>query len=439
LVQIRLMLGWVLNGMSLRGTCRALDWMHEMDVEWGFDFPVPHWTTVRIWLLRVAYHKLLRPKEQASDWVWIVDHFNQMGPEKCLLIVAVRASQLPPPGEAYPLRLAQLEPIELEPVTVSDKEVVSRQLEANVAKTGVPRAIIDDHSGDLAGGVELFCQAHPETIAIYDISHKAACLLKGRLERDGQWKTFAAKAGQTKCKIQQTEWAFLVPPSQRLKARYMNLRPLITWGFKTLAIVDHPSAEVLQYGTKERLEEKLGWLREFREALRGWSEMEQVIGTSVDFVRTQGLYRGAERDLQKRLAPLPLGPIGSELGHDFSKFVACQASQLREGERLPACSEVIETCFGKFKTLERDQAKGGFTGLILGLAGCAAGCSPEVVHEALRTVKTREVIAWIKTKLGPTVGSKRHQAYPSAKRSNTARNESKSETKLEGTPLLTSG
>jgi hypothetical protein len=436
-VQIRLMLGWVLNGMSLRGTCRALDWMHEMEVNWGFDFPVPHWTTVRIWLLRLACHKLLRPKERASDWVWIVDHSNQMGQEKCLLIVAVRASQLPPPGEAYPLHLAQLEPIELEPVIVSDKEVVYRQLEANVAKTGVPRAIIDDHGGDLAGGVELFRQAHPETIELYDISHKAACLLKARLERDEQWKAFAAKAGQTKCQIQQTEWAFLVPPAQRLKARYMNLRPLITWGIKTLAIVDHPDPEVLKSGTKERLEEKLAWLREFREALKGWSAMEQVIGTSVDFVRTQGLYRDAERDLQKRLAELPLGPIGTELGQDFSKFVACQASQLREGERLPACSEVIETCFGKFKTLERDQAKGGFTGLLLGLGGCVAERSQAVIHEALQNVKTREVIAWIKTKLGPTVGSKRRQAYPPAKKSKTARNESKSETKPEGTPLLT--
>ena len=63
-----------------------------------------------------------------------------------------------------------MEPIELEPVTVSDKEVVYRQLEANVAKTGVPRAIIDDHGGDLAGGVELFCQAHPETID--DLRHQ---------------------------------------------------------------------------------------------------------------------------------------------------------------------------------------------------------------------------------------------------------------------------
>ena len=291
-IQILLMLGWVIKGTSLRGTCGAVDWMHEMDVEWGFDFPVPHWTTVRMWLLRLAYHKLHRPKEQASDWVWVADHSNQSGQEKCLLILAVRVSQLSPPGEAYPLRLAQMEPIELELVNVSDKEVVYRQLEANVVKTGIPRAIIDDHGGDLAGGVELFRQAHPETIEIYDISHKAACLLKARLERDEQWKAFAAKAGQTKCQIQQTEWAFLVPPGQRLKARYMNLRPLMAWGCKTLAIVDHPGPEVLKYGTKERLEEKLDWLCQFREALKGWSEMEQVIGVSVDLVALRVCTKG---------------------------------------------------------------------------------------------------------------------------------------------------
>ena len=157
LVQMLLMVGWVLNGIPLRGTCSALNWMQEMPVDWGFDFPVPHFTTVRFWLLRLGYHKLHRPKEQASDWVWIIDHSNQIGQEKCFVILGVRISQLPPPGREFPLRLSQMEPIELEPVTVSDKEVVYRQLEANVAKTGVPRAIINDHGGDLAGGVELFC------------------------------------------------------------------------------------------------------------------------------------------------------------------------------------------------------------------------------------------------------------------------------------------
>src|SRR6516165_5932178 len=282
-VQVLLMVGWVLNGIPLRGTCGALNWMQEMPVKWGFDFPVPHFTTVRLWLLRVGYHKLHRPKEHAADWVWIVDHSNQIGQEKCFLILGVRLSQLPPPGPEFPLRLSQMEPIELEPVTVSDKEVVLNQLEANVAQTGVPRAIIDDHGGDLAGGVELFRRAHPETIEVYDISHKAACLLKARLEHDQQWKAFAAKAGQTKCSVQQTEWAFLIPPSQRVKARYMNLGPLIAWGIDTLAILDNPGPEVLNYGTRERLEEKLGWLRQFREPLQGWSELKQTIDVVLEF------------------------------------------------------------------------------------------------------------------------------------------------------------
>ena len=78
--------------------------MHQIDVEWGFGFPVPHYTTVRFWLLRVGLHKLNRPKEQASDWVWIIDHSNQIGKEKCLVILGVRVSQLPQPGKDYPLR-----------------------------------------------------------------------------------------------------------------------------------------------------------------------------------------------------------------------------------------------------------------------------------------------------------------------------------------------
>jgi len=31
-VQVLLMVGWVLNGIPLRGTCGALNWMQEMPV-----------------------------------------------------------------------------------------------------------------------------------------------------------------------------------------------------------------------------------------------------------------------------------------------------------------------------------------------------------------------------------------------------------------------
>jgi hypothetical protein len=410
--------------------------MQAMDVDWGFDFPVPHFTTVRSWVLRLGHYHLNRPKEPGDDWIWIVDHSNQIGQERCLVILGVRASQLPEPGEDFPLRLTQMEPIELEPVIVSDKEVVYRQLKANLAKTGVPRAILSDHGGDLAGGIALFRREHPRTLDIYDITHKAACLLKARLERDEPWAAFAAQAGRTKCRIQQTEWSFLVPPSPRLKARYMNLGELIGWGKKTLAILDDPGPDVLRYGTAERLNEKLGWLGQYRAGLARWSEMEQTIDVVVDFVRTQGLYRGAGKGLRGRLKALTVGPEAAQLGRDLARFVTEQGRRLDRGERLPGSSEVIESCFGKFKTLEREQSKGGFTGLLPALAACVSGRSQEVVHEALRSSKTRHVIEWIKAKLGDTLGSKRRLTYQARNATTTAPTASKSETKLEGSPML---
>ncbi len=429
------MLGWVLSGISLRGACNALALMQEMDVDWGFDFPVPHFTTVRFWLLRLGHYNLNRAKEQGEDWIWIIDHSNQIGQEKCLVILGVRASRLPPPGEEFPLRLSRMEAIELEPVIVSDKEVVYRQLKANMAKTGVPRAIISDHGGDLAGGIELFRKEHPRTLDIYDITHKAACLLKARLERDEEWKSFTSQAGQTKCKIQQTEWSFLVPPSPRLKARYMNLGELIGWGTKTLAILDNPGPEVLRHGTVKRLKEKLGWLGRYRDALTRWSELEQTIDVAVDFIRTQGLYRGAGKDLRKRLQMLTVGSVAAELGRDLVEFVTVQTRRLGRSERLPGSSEVIESCFGKFKMLEREQSKGGFTSLLLALAACVSKRTQEVVHSALHASKTRHAIDWIKTRLGETLGSKRRLAYQPQKAITTTSTTPEKKTKLEGRPM----
>ena len=139
-----------------------------------------------------------------------------------------------------------------------------------MAKTGMhPEPSLPTTVATWLVGWSCSVRHHPETVNIYDISHKAACLLKARLERDEQWKAFTAKAGQNEVQHQQTEWAFLVPPSQRSKARYMNLGPLIAWGVKTLAILDNPGSEVLRYGTVERLEEKLGCTGRFPRAVEG--------------------------------------------------------------------------------------------------------------------------------------------------------------------------
>jgi len=44
------------------------------------------------WLLRLGLYELMRPKEQADDWVWMIDHSIHTGHGKCFQVVGVRLS-----------------------------------------------------------------------------------------------------------------------------------------------------------------------------------------------------------------------------------------------------------------------------------------------------------------------------------------------------------
>ena len=397
----------VLDGsVAMRSAVRVAEILSAL---WKLPLGRPQWSTVRLWLMRLGHYKLTRPKEQADDWVWLIDHSVQIGPQKCLLILGIRLRQLPAAGEC--LRYDDLEPIELLPVETSTKQIVCEQLEGATAKTGVPRAILDDHGADLHGGVDLFRQAHPQTIEIYDVKHKAACLLKRRLKRDPRWAEFSRQVGQTKFQVQQTELAFLVPPSQRSKARYMNLDTLIRWGAGTLRVLDERPESVLTHCSVERLEEKFDWLRAYREALRDWSEFVSVIDTVLDFVREEGLYVGAGGDLKETLQALYLGPAGRRFAEGLQAFVRDESLKARPGERLPGTTEVLESCFGKLKSLEKDHSKSGFTGFVLSLCAVLAPTTAEVVQQALEFSRTKDVWNWCHEKLGLSVQSKRRLVY----------------------------
>ena len=148
----------------------------------------------------------------------------------------------------------------------------------------------------------------------------------------------------------------------------MNLHELVTWGRKTLALMDDlPRLEKEPFqASRERVRDKLGWLVEFRQALAEWSQWHEVIETALDFVRRQGLYLGAGVDLAAALPAVSAG-IAIELCAELISFVTVESSKARIDERLPGTTEVLEYSFGKQKALEDGQSKSGFTGLVLSL------------------------------------------------------------------------
>jgi hypothetical protein len=61
----------------------------------GMDVNMPSWYSIRLWLLKLGLFKLQQIKDIADDWIWIVDHSIQTGAEKCLVVLGIRAKNLP--------------------------------------------------------------------------------------------------------------------------------------------------------------------------------------------------------------------------------------------------------------------------------------------------------------------------------------------------------
>ena len=100
-----------------------------------------------------------------------------------------------------------------------------------------------------------------------------------------------------------------------------------------------------------------------------------------------------------------------KLAKELIRFVVQQARQAKPGERFPGSTEVLESCFGKLKQLQKQQARGGFTSLVVSFGAILAETTTNVVNAALQHSSTQKVLAWCKQHLGITVFAQRKIAF----------------------------
>ncbi len=392
--------------VGLRPTERVL----KIVWEWlGVQQQLPDWTTIRTWLLRIGLAALREPVEAADDWIWMADHSNQIGPEKALVVLGVRASKLPPRGET--LKHEDVRLLTVRPGTAWKREnmaVVYREL---AERFDNPRALLCDGAVELRDGAECLQKQRSDTIVLQDFKHKAATFLKTLLGNHSRFTEFNTQLGKTRSAIQQTELAHLTPPAQKPKARFMNLAATLDWAATVLWLLDHPEAKARGSLTPERLEEKLGWLRSFAEELAEWRECQQVVNAGVTFINEQGLFRGAGDQLRAAMSTHLTNAVSQQLAQRLVDFVTVAEGQLKEGERLPMSTEILESTFALYKQLERQHSKGGFTSLLAGFGALLKTATDETIQQAFSTVSVKDLRQWTRENLGRTLASKRVATY----------------------------
>ncbi|MDA0586793.1 MAG: hypothetical protein O2820_15495 [Planctomycetota bacterium] len=174
--------------------------------------------------------------------------------------------------------------------------------------------------------------------------------------------------------------------------------------------MSHPHSVARSGVTTERMNEKLGWLREFRSDIERWLASQTVISTALTFINRQALFRGAAEALTRELLPLRTRELSGLVADRLIDFVGSAEAKLSPDERLPLSTEILESSFGLYKQLEGQHSKGGFTSLLASFGALLKPATAESIRRDLSRVRVKAMQTWVKTNLKTTVASKRNVA-----------------------------
>jgi len=151
-----------------------------------------------------------------GDLVIMLDHSNQIGTEKVLVVLGVNASALPEPGKA--LTHQDVRVLEVKPGSQWKIENMEQQYEDLADRYGTPRAVLVDGAVELRDGAKCLKNRRSDTIVLRDFKHY-----------------------------------HLTPPSPQQKARFMNLASTIRWMTMIAWLLKHPDATAREGISDQRM------------------------------------------------------------------------------------------------------------------------------------------------------------------------------------------
>ena len=276
-------------------------------------------------------------------------------------------------------------------------------------RCGWPSQVVSDCGSDIKKGiVETLLEAPNGASWISDVSHFVANALKHYYAKLALFHQFQSLCTRMRHWLQQTQFAFLLPPKARAKGRCLSVSRQAEWGLRTITYLDEkerqasPEADALAYALRGLKPLKM-FLTTFVRHTAGLNEVMRI-------VKTQGLSVTSMQSCQERLGDLPArSPIRKEVSHYLQHYWPVVESS---DSPLLGSSEVIESLIGKAKQRLEANGRSELHKSIL-LIPCLCGeRTPDLVAKALSTVRVQDVTTWVSENVGETMQSKRRREFP---------------------------
>ena len=211
---------------SYRGIRRILEILNEY-----FDLGlrrIPCANSIENWVSKLGlfYLKEEGSRFRSDEICLIIDESIRVGQEKLLLILASPAKKL----SKEALKYSDVMVCYLGGRISWTGELVRDEVEKIKKQFGFKvQYILSDEDSKLRKSARLLELSH-----VADISHAVGSSLRKTFEKSADYQVFMKLITSFQYKSVNQSLSYLRPPKQRIKARFMNQQPVITWAEKML-------------------------------------------------------------------------------------------------------------------------------------------------------------------------------------------------------------
>jgi len=367
---------------------------------------LPCWTVIQNWVLRFGLYKLEKALPKRDDWIYILDHTVEFGNKKCLVVLAVSL-------ELFRMQKHKLthQDMEVAAIKVSDCSTgddIAAILENISSESGAPVQIVSDGAYNLKKGINQFREKLTKDgitppVKTYDITHKAALLLKHLLQNNDRWTSFCREVGRTKTRVLQTDFIAYAPKKSKDKARWLNLDSHVDWALNIQRLLpeqlDNASIE------SEKFNDYFGWVTEYEKEICEWHTWLEIINEAKNEVKQNGLSKKTHTLFKRRLKFKSKSKSALKIKRDLVQFFKDESSTLTDNNTWLGTSDIIESIFGKYKQFSAKTPLKEVGKSVLTIPVFTSRVTFSDVKIAMETISDKTLKKWINDNIGQSLFS----------------------------------
>ncbi|MDR0288341.1 MAG: hypothetical protein LBI03_11640, partial [Clostridiales bacterium] len=343
------------------------------------NLKIPTHTTVLNWTKKQGISQF-RAKSfyQQEKWVLILDESIQFGNKKLLLVLAVPENRCSKPGA---LSYKDLTPLVLKVSHSWKSEDIIPVIKEHIDLEQISYCIFDTGSNLTSAIKSLECKH------IADVNHKISLIIKQVFEDSELFNNYVKALALLRAQKSMSKIARIVPPNQRIMSRFMNLTPLFEWGIKMTALLDTCQLTEDEKATLSFLETYREFIFDSYQILLRLNAIQKILknkgfsNTSAGEVNTLFSGMGSDNSLKVK--------------NGIDEYIADLTGK-SEGKTICCSSDIIESCFGKYKEIVKGNKSVGISDLSLSIAAMMGNnCfDKNKTEEAMETVSIKHVKDW---------------------------------------------